>query len=37
MKVSYDEENRDRKDMILLEQEIDVDKFLMELEEDALS
>ncbi len=36
MKVSYDEENRDRKDMILLEQEIDVDKFLMELEEDEL-
>jgi len=36
MKVSYDEEKRDGKDMILLEQEIDVDKFLMELEEDEL-
>ena len=34
MKVSYDEEKRDGKDMILLEQEIDVDKFLMELEKD---
>lgn len=36
MKVSYDEEKRDKKEMVLLEEEIDVDKFLMELEEDEL-
>ncbi|MCM1991994.1 hypothetical protein [Oceanirhabdus seepicola] len=36
MKASYDEENIDRKDIILLEQEVDVDKLLMELEDDEL-
>ncbi|WBW97456.1 hypothetical protein [Oceanirhabdus sp. W0125-5] len=36
MKASYDEENRDREELMLLDQEIDVDKFLMELEDEEL-